>query len=139
LKNDTDFLEHFGIPGMHWGHRKSKTVKKSSLRNKKRHEEEYSEDHRKKVSLKKKRISDMSNAELRELTTRLQLEKQYRDLNQTEKSAGRKFAEDILKEVGKELVKNALKAAVNDVTKSAKDGSAHTVTNALSNKIMGIK
>jgi len=66
-KQVDDILQHFGILGMRWGRRKSHTPS--------------SEDHKKKIVLKSKQIHELSNEQLRELTTRLQLEKQVRDLN----------------------------------------------------------
>ena len=68
-------LVHFGIPGMKWGKGKARgTSSKSKPRI-------TSDDHKKKVLLKGKKIHEMSNEQLRELTTRIQLEKQVRDLN----------------------------------------------------------
>lgn len=72
----------------------------------------YSADHIKKVELKKKRISAMSNEEIRTLANRLQLEKQYKDLQKQDVSKGRKFVEDILKDVLKETVKSSIKTAI---------------------------
>jgi hypothetical protein len=74
-------------------------------------------DNQKKIEIKRKRLKDMSNAELKELNNRLQLEKQYKDLTKGEKSAGRKFAEDILKEIGKELVKESIKNGIKSIKK----------------------
>lgn len=68
-----------------------------------------SEDHKKKVELKKKKLSEMSNSELRTLNERMQLERQYKDLNSRDISAGRKFTQDLLKDVGRELLKDELK------------------------------
>jgi len=74
-----DDLAHFGIPGMKWGRGKARrTSSKSKPKNKPRI---VSDDHKKKVLLKGKKIHEMSNEQLRELTTRIQLEKQVRDLN----------------------------------------------------------
>ena len=77
-------LYHFGIPGMKWGHRKSN----SSVT--KGRELIPSEDHKRKVALKKKKIPEMSNGELQELTNRLQLENKYKTLNPKKVSKGLK-------------------------------------------------
>lgn len=101
-----DFLEHYGVLGMHWGHHTRRTTVPSP-------------DHLKKTSLKKKKVSEMSNAELRTLTERMQLEKQYKDLSKGEISAGRKFATDILLNIGKEVATNAARSAVKELMKKA--------------------
>ncbi len=107
LSKTDDFLEHYGILGMHWGHHKSRT------------ESVPSEDHLKKTRLKKMKVSEMSNTELRALTERMQLEKQYKDLSKGEISAGRKFAQDILLNIGKEVVTNAARSAAKEIMKKA--------------------
>jgi len=97
-------LKHFGIPGMRWGHRGKKPSR-------------ISEDAARKNQLKKKRVSEMSNAELKALNERLQLERQYKDLSSKDISAGRKFVQDILKDVGKEIVKESVKGIAKDTMK----------------------
>lgn len=97
-------LYHYGIPGMRWGRKK---VNPSN----------YSEDFKKKNQLRKKKISEMSNADLKELTTRMQLERQFKDLKKSEMSEGKKFVVDIMKEIGKDLVRSSLKSGVNAIKK----------------------
>ena len=63
-------LKHYGVLGMRWGRRKS--ASSTTLTN-------PSKDHVRKTQLKKKKISEMTNDELKEITNRLQLEKQYND------------------------------------------------------------
>ena len=46
----------------------------------------------------------MSNEELKKLTTRLQLEKQYKDLTKTDISGGKKFISEVMQGVGKQLL-----------------------------------
>ena len=87
---------------MKWGRKSGTATGDTKVTNK-------SEDHLKKVKLKKKRLSQMSNAELTELNKRLQLEKQYRDLTKTDMNPGLKFAKDILTELGKESIKGYIK------------------------------
>jgi hypothetical protein len=108
---DNDFLEHFGIPGMHWGHRKARSDK-ASKKNKKVTKENYSEDYKKKKNLKKKRISEMTNDELRALNDRMQLEKQYKELNKQDVSAGQKFVTKVLTDIGSDVVKSLIKSAI---------------------------
>lgn len=114
--NQEKTLSHFGIKGMRWGRTKVSSISPS---NKTKIPNE-SDDHKRKVFLKNKRIETLSNTELKDLTTRLQLEKQYKDLKKNEMSAGQKFVVDILKEVGKEVVKTALKSTLNNAKKAVK-------------------
>lgn len=103
------FLAHFGIPGMRWGRRKTSDGGYSESG--KKAKGERSEDSQAVADIQKKSVPSMSNAELQKVNTRLQLEKQYADLNPITVSKGQKF------------VKNATsygKTAV-DVYKTAKD------------------
>jgi hypothetical protein len=74
-----DVLEHFGVLGMRWGKRRKQSGSRSDkLTTKRVKRSEVSDDHREKQGLKKKRVSEMSNAELKKLNERMQLEKQYK-------------------------------------------------------------
>lgn len=70
-------LYHYGIPGMHWGHRKSK-IEKISERSKKRG---WSDDATEAAKINTKKINQMSNNELMKLNNRKQLERNYKQLN----------------------------------------------------------
>lgn len=119
-----DTLYHYGILGMKWGKRKSQSGRTTT--SSKKAAESQSDDHKKKTNLKKKKVSEMSNAELKDLTTRMQLEKQYKDLRKTEVSAGKKFVNDLIKDVGKELVKEMVKSnaksGISTLKKALNDG-----------------
>jgi hypothetical protein len=132
VKHDIDdvdnFLEHFGVLGMHWGHKKGKSNS---------HEDD-SEDFKKKESLKKRKTRTMSNAELKALNERLQLEKQYKDLTKSEISPGKKFVINALNEIGKEVLKSTIKSALtgdlktNQYAKIFKNGA--NITKNVTNK-----
>ncbi len=96
--NADDVLQHFGILGMKWGVRRdrAKLRKLARQRGDAREWDRSSEDHKKQISLKSKRLSELSNNELKDFTQRLQLEKQYKDLTKKEISKGRKFVNEIL-------------------------------------------
>ena len=63
---DRNYLAHYGVLGMKWGvRRKSRTPSADSAKVK---------------AIRKKKVNEMSNQELRDANNRLQLERQYRDL-----------------------------------------------------------
>jgi hypothetical protein len=77
-------LYHFGVLGMRWGRRKSglgnRVVKKPKSPG--------SKDYQQSRKLIKKGTKNLSTQELKDLTQRLQLEKQYKDLNPTKIKKG---------------------------------------------------
>lgn len=81
-------LVHAGIKGMKWGVRRFRN-KDGSLTpaGKKR----YSDDARRASELKKKKVRQMSNAELRTLNERTRLEQEYSRLNPGSVKKGWKF------------------------------------------------
>jgi len=86
---ENDELMHFGKPGMKWGKRKISSLSKPS--------EPTSDDHNRTMGLKKKKVNTMSNAELRSLNERLQLEKQYKDITKANTSKGKNYVDKVLK------------------------------------------
>jgi hypothetical protein len=77
--DNKDFLEHFGIPGMRWGVHRSHGGGSSKSRKKSSHP--ASEDYTISRKLKEKGSKNLSTKELKDLTQRLQLEKQLKDLS----------------------------------------------------------
>lgn len=104
--NNNKHLTHWGILGMRWGIRRGSKGGSSSS---------DSPDHTRAVALKKKKISQMSNEEIRTVVTRIQLEKQYKDLKKQNISKGQKFVSETLSNVGKQVVS----ALVNSLVKVA--------------------
>lgn len=102
-------LAHYGIKGMQWGvrrtpeqlgHRtKTRTVKKSKVKPKSKKKEESSES--------KKKTSTMSDEELRQAISRLELEKRYKELARSiepaKSNSGKKFVESVLKKSGENI------------------------------------
>lgn len=76
-----DYLCHYGVLGMKWGVRRNRSKSSGSSRKKRDRTEGWSEDAKSAASLRKKKVNQMSNAELRKLNERKQLENQYRQLN----------------------------------------------------------
>lgn len=81
-----EFLEHYGVRGMHWGIRTKDNVPKVSP----------SEDSKKLSELKKKPRHALSNQELRFINDRLNMEQQYSRLNPTKVNKGKDLAKKIL-------------------------------------------
>ena len=86
-------LYHYGVLGMKWGVRRSES-QLARARGKNAKSEPH-EDY-KKVHTKKK-VSTMSDAELRNRLNRLQMEQQYAKLSGTDVSAGKKFVNRLAK------------------------------------------
>jgi hypothetical protein len=96
-------LYHFGILGMHWGRRKSQGSS-STKSGKGKKAINVSDDHKKKMQLKGKRLKEMTNAELKALNERMQLEKQYKELTKSEIGPGKKFVMDLLSSTAKQTI-----------------------------------
>lgn len=108
-----DFLEHYGVKGMRWGKRRAEQqAERASTQSK---------DHAKSSNLKKKRLDEMSNAELEVLNKRMNLEQQYSKLNPKKSSAGKKFAQDVVREIAKEQVKALAKKGLTSAGKAVVD------------------
>ena len=101
-------LYHFGIKGMKWGVHKDR---KSSVRTKRSKSD--SSDYGESRDLLTKSPNQLSNAQLRKLNERLNLEQQYSNLTTTQKQNGQSF-------MGR--VQGQLKnAAANEVSKGLMD------------------
>ena len=101
---DRNFLEHIGILGMKWGHRKAKTTSDVQVVR-----TQNSEDHDKKVLLRSKHLNEMTNDELRSYVQRVSLEKQYKELTKKQLSPGKKYVKDLLINTGKSTLESYLK------------------------------
>ena len=98
-------LFHWGIPGMKWGVRRRQS--NTTITGK-----PHSSDHTTAISLKKKHLSEMSNDELKKLTTRMQLEKQYKDLSKADISSGQKIVGEIIGNAGKQLASKYVASSI---------------------------
>lgn len=121
-------LVHYGVLGMKWGVRRSK-AELARARGKKTSDSGDDSDDKKQTTAKRsKSISEMSDDELRKTVQRLQLEKQYRDLNPKQVSAGQKIVDKILKdvvvpaatEVGRNLLKEEFGKLAKEIQKKSK-------------------
>ena len=127
--NDSAYIAHYGKLGMRWGIRNflSKRGKNNSRK---------AALARKKAGIKeesgkpepKKKVSEMSDAELKAAVQRLENEKKYRDLNPRHVSAGEKFAKDFVEkalipginDAAKQIIKEALVSQGGKLVKDAK-------------------
>lgn len=106
---NNDVLKHVGVLGMHWGKRKAAKSSRPS--------KPSSPEHKNKEILKKKKLHEMSNAELKTLNERLQLEKSYKELTKAERSAGKKFVMDFLENTAKQVISTVVSKQVSELMK----------------------
>lgn len=132
-------LRHYGVKGMKWGVRKQRPAsgKKRGKTNAQRIYERVTgkkeaSKSTTKVSSKpaKRRISDMSDEELRSAINRMQMERTYAQLTAKEVSKGRQFVNDVLynsaKSVAKDLTKEAMKKLVNKARNSGNNNGGRS-------------
>lgn len=127
------FFEHFGIKGMKWGVRRNRRQLQAA-RGKKNWEEKPSgpdrprprgsEDWRSKEVLLRRPISELSNAELDKVRTRLDAERNYKNAMalyaKENRTRGEKFVDwaketslDVGKDIGKDLMKKVATEFIN--------------------------
>lgn len=100
-------LMHYGVLGMKWGRRKNRYISKDS---------------KKLANIRKKRINQMSNQELKDANYRLNMEKQYKDLTKR-------------RNIGKEAVKAFIAVAGTIVAVEAANQTYKRVGKAAIEKI----
>lgn len=98
--DDQDILEHHGVKGMKWGIRR--TSQQLGHKPKKRRTRDEVERERRKKDLKRRRT--MSSKEIEDRLKRLKLEKEYKDLVDSDINPGRTYVKGILKESGKKAL-----------------------------------
>lgn len=84
---ENNYLQHYGVLGMKWGVRRSK----SRSGKKRDRRSTWSDDAKTTAQLKKKKPSELSNAELKKLNERIQLEQSYSRLNPSKVKKGLAF------------------------------------------------
>ena len=89
-ENYDDFLQHYGVLGMKWGHRKDRSKASSNKKPKSTKNTTIS-----KPKPTQKRLSD---AELRAAVNRLRLEREYADL--TYRASSRAKVESVVRTIG---------------------------------------
>ena len=101
-----DVLMHFGVKGMRWGVRNAES--------KKRIAREESEDYSSTKNLRKQPVSTLSNAELKKINERIQLEQTYKQLTAKDVSKGRSASKKLLGRVGNKIFDSVVQAGVNE-------------------------
>lgn len=89
-------LYHYGILGMRWGVRRKRGPDGRVIPGTRERNTPASEEHRKAQELKKVGAKGLSNQELKTLNQRLQLEKQYRDLDPSSLKKGMNIAKGVV-------------------------------------------
>jgi hypothetical protein len=86
-----NYLAHYGVLGMKWGVRRSEAqLAKARLKSSQDDHEDY------KKARSKTDVESMSDKELKDSISRLQMERQYSQLTQKRVSAGQKFVTGVL-------------------------------------------
>ena len=93
-ENYDDFLQHYGVLGMKWGHRKARS-KTSSNKKPKSTKNTTTSKPKPKPKPTQKRLSD---AELRAVVNRMRLEREYADL--TYRASSRSKVESVVRTIG---------------------------------------
>lgn len=126
-------LYHYGVLGMKWGVRKDRTrggfgkkkarlVLESPLSQKKRQAESKTKTPDLSSAEKGvKKISDMSDDELRSLINRMQMEQQYRDLLPKKQEKGKSFAKKFLAKNAEYVLTQVVQQTANRAIRSALD------------------
>jgi len=99
-------MKHYGVLGMKWGVRKSRT---------------RSSDSSTVQALKKKKTYELTNEELKTITNRLQLERQYKQLNPSTLDKAGKLVSGILTGPLKGVTQNAIKGVAGSVVEKYGD------------------
>ena len=115
---DYPYLYHHGVKGMKWGVRKDRSTASGSMRRKKAIKRIVKASQK----TQKKRLSQMSDAELKKKIERLELQKKYKSLKKDNQTKGRQMiseiAEKSVKNIGTQALTFALGTAINAALKS---------------------
>lgn len=99
-----DFIAHFGVRGMRWGVHRSRSSRAAAAKGKASSHVAPDAARAKELSKQVKRhgTQSLSNKDLQELVTRMNLESQHGKLKQQHVSEGEKFVKNLAKDVAKQ-------------------------------------
>jgi hypothetical protein len=110
-----DYLEHFGILGMHWGIRRTREfLARLAGRHKENKAKRAATDVANPAKAKKRRLSELSDEEIRVKVARMKLEDEYKMLMEKrgqKVKKGESYVKGILKNSGKTLVSKFIEGA----------------------------
>lgn len=115
VRKGEDFLEHYGVKGMHWGVRKAVDAVKGNAAVK---YASASEDHKRAVAVKTKAkvagVQTLTNKDLQDVITRMNLEVNYKGLKEVQHAQsyigkGKKWAGNFITDVLKDAAASWLK------------------------------
>lgn len=92
-----EFLDHHGVRGMKWGVRGARMALNAR---KSRNKPPVSEDAQRHAVAKKKKLSELSDKEIKELVTRMNMEQQVRRMNPATLSKGHTAAKNVIAVAG---------------------------------------
>lgn len=129
MTDTDDFLAHYGVLGMKWGHRKGDSHLPSP-RKPRSTGPSKADPHQDAVVAKAAKnkarthgLDSLSNQELQSFITRTNLEQQYAKLTPQQKAPGQKFVTDIVsntaKNVATQYAQQAIKTGIDAAIKSA--------------------
>ena len=95
--NYNDELYHYGVLGMRWGIRRSKSGSSKLFGKKRKNEPEIHDDYKK--AHDKKSVKSMSDAELKARNNRLQMEQQYATMTK-KTNKGKKIVKSLIAAAG---------------------------------------
>lgn len=127
IMTESEYLEHFGIPGMKWGvrHGRSKGSGKTSRKSKKSSRPTNSESDFLRET-KKRDVSTMSNEDLQRINTRLNLENNYKVQSKNYRTNNRSAVSNVAYQIPTMLLAATVTAAVNIY---AQKGSKYIASN----------
>ncbi len=113
-----DILEHHGIKGMKWGHRKDQAQRQVKRKVKQIKSERKVKAKRQKIITGRRRLSD---AAIKEHIERFQSEKRLKDLVEADIKPGRTVTKKILSESGQKVARTVVAGGALLVVKAALD------------------